>query len=91
MEGPKIPQIRDLPDSENLDLRNKGGGFLLSIGLIAKKLGGFVISAYFSDKLPMISELLKKISSQMISKKKSSKFLIFFRKFIFVLKKSKIS
>ena len=28
MEGPKIPQIRDLPDSENLDLRNKGGGFL---------------------------------------------------------------
>ncbi len=25
MEGPKIPQIPDLPDSENLDLRNKGG------------------------------------------------------------------
>ena len=35
MEGPKIHQIWDLPDSENLDLMNKGG-FLERGGVLVK-------------------------------------------------------
>ena len=66
--GPKIPQIRDLPDSGNLDLRNKGGGFLLNIGLIGFWSSEFVC-IYDSGNLQFfkVSALKLKVSSRVRS------------------------